>query len=108
MQKIILGVLFMAGSLSVIAASEPEFQLVIENHRFVPETLTVPAAQKIKLIIHNKDATPEEFESHDLRREKIVPAQGQVILWVGPLKPGSYHFFGEFNPKTATGTMIVK
>ena len=85
-----------------------EYRLVIKNHRFEPENLVLPAGQKLKLIIENQDPTPEEFESHPLNREKIVPANGKASIFLGPLKAGTYPFFGEFNPKTATGTIIVK
>lgn len=91
------------------AHSETEgYRLVIKNHRFEPANLVIPAGQKIRLIIENQDPTPEEFESHQLNREKIVPANGVITVYIGPLTPGSYPFFGEFNPKTATGNIIVK
>ncbi len=89
-------------------AEPPEYRLVIKNHRFEPATLAVPAGQKIKLVIDNQDPTPEEFESHLLNREKMVPANGKAVVFVGPLEPGAYPFFGEFNPKTATGTLSAK
>jgi hypothetical protein len=89
-------------------AETPEYRLVIKNHRFEPTNLTVPAGQKIKLVIENLDSTPEEFESHPLNREKLVPANGKTIVYVGPLEPGNYPFFGEFNPQTAIGTISAK
>jgi len=85
-----------------------EFRLVIKNHQFEPASLVIPAGQKIKLVIENQDPTPEEFESHLLNREKIVPANGKTAIFLGPLDPGTYPFIGEFNPKTATGNIIVK
>lgn len=89
-------------------AETPEFKLVIESHRFVPAELKVPAGQKIRLLIENRDATPEEFESYDVNREKVVPANGRITLFVGPLKPGRYEFFGDFNPKTARGFLVAE
>jgi plastocyanin domain-containing protein len=86
----------------------PEFALVIESHQFVPAELKVPAGQKFRLTVENRDPTPEEFESYDLHREKIVPGRGRITLYVGPLKPGRYEFFGEFNPATARGFMVVE
>lgn len=85
-----------------------EYRLVIKNHQFEPANLALPAGQKIKLVIENRDPTPEEFESHPLNREKIVPANGKTTVFLGPLDPGSYPFFGEFNPKTAIGVITVK
>ena len=89
------------------ADAEPEFQLVVKDHRFTPEVTTVPASQKIRLIIENQDPTPEEFESHALNREKIVPAGGKIVVFVGPLKPGRYEYYGEFHADTARGWLVA-
>ncbi len=89
-------------------ADTPEFTLVIESHRFIPVELKVPAGQKIRLLVENRDPTAEEFESYDFNREKIVPGKGRIALFVGPLKPGRYEFFGEFNPTTARGFLIAE
>jgi uncharacterized protein (DUF58 family) len=89
-------------------ADTPEFTIVIESHRFTPAELKVPAGTKIRLLIENRDPTPEEFESHDFHREKIVPGKGRIALLVGPLKPGRYEFFGEFNADTARGYLIAE
>lgn len=94
-----------AGSL---LAAEPEFRLVLKNHRFSPSEVTVPAGQKVRLVVENQDPTPEEFESYSLNREKIVPAGGKITLFVGPLQPGRYEFFGEFNASTARGWIVVQ
>ena len=101
--------LFLAALLATCAyAAEPELKLVIENHRFEPAELTVPAGQKVKLIIENRDATPEEFESHDLKREKVIAGKSTASIFIGPLKPGRYSFVGEYNEKTAKGVIEAK
>jgi plastocyanin len=92
----------------VLADDVPEFTIVIKDHRFTPAELTIPAGVKVKLIIDNQDATPEEFESHELNREKIVPGNSQAKIFVGPLEPGVYPFFGEFHEATAQGKLMVK
>src|SRR4030095_5168171 len=84
-------------------ADTPEFQIVIKDHRFTPAELTVPADTKIRLVVVNEDPTPEEFESYDFNREKIVPGHGRIVVFVGPLKAGKYEYFGEFNMATARG-----
>lgn len=89
-------------------AADPELKLTLKDHRFSPAELTAPAGQKLKLIVENQDATPEEFESYSLNREKIVPAGGRIVVYVGPLKPGRYEFFGDFNASTARGWLVVQ
>ena len=89
-------------------AAETEIPLVLKDHRFNPPEITAPAGQKVRLVIQNQDATPEEFESYALNREKIVPAGGKIVVYVGPLKPGRYEFFGEFNARTARGWLVVQ
>jgi len=89
-------------------AADPEFSLAIKDHRFEPSELTVPAGQKIKLIVQNQDATPEEFESKSLKREKVIAGNSSATILVGPLTPGRYPFIGEYNEKTAQGVIIAK
>ena len=91
-----------------IAAQERSYTLVIKDHKFQPSEIEVPAGEKIALTVKNDDPTPEEFESTELRREKVISGGQQAIIYIGPLKPGKYEFFGDFNPKTARGHIIVK
>lgn len=88
-------------------AEEPVFHIEIRNHLFIPDTLTVPAGKRFKLVIDNRDVTPEEFESFELNREKVVMGQASTSVFIGPLKPGTYPFFGEFNPETAQGQLVA-
>jgi plastocyanin len=89
-------------------AAEPERLLVIRNHRFEPAEFKVPAGQRIQLVLHNQDATAEEFESPALGREKLVPAGARARLFIGPLRPGRYAFSGEYHEATAQGTVVAE
>lgn len=89
-------------------AAVPEIELIIRDHLFFPATLEIPAGQKVRIRIINQDPSPEEFESFELNREKLVVGNGQVVIFIGPLEPGEYPFFGEFYPKTAQGVVIAK
>ena len=90
------------------AAADNEIALVIRDHRFEPAEVKVPAGQKIKLVVHNQDTTAEEFESHELNREKVIAPGAKVNIYIGPLNPGRYPFFGEFHERTARGTVIAE
>jgi len=91
-----------------IEAQEASYSLIIKDHKFQPSDIEIPAGQKIALVVKNGDPTPEEFESTELRREKVVAGGDQITVYIGPLKRGSYEFFGDFNPTTARGHIIVK
>lgn len=82
--------------------------IVIKNHRFEPDYIEAPTNQKIKLKISNLDDMIEEFESIDLRREKIIPPGKSITIVLAPLKEGEYNFFGDFHQDTARGILKVK
>ncbi|WP_051364549.1 cupredoxin domain-containing protein [Rickettsia japonica] len=84
-----------------------EVKIAIQDHKFVPNIVEVPKSTKIRLIVHNEDDTVEEFESHDLHREKIVMPNESIHIILAPLKSGKYEFFGDFHPDTAQGLIIV-
>lgn len=90
------------------AQAGPPLELVIRGHLFYPAELEVPAHQKVKLLVINEDPTPEEFESYELNREKVIMGNSRTVIFIGPLAPGEYPFFGEFNLSTAQGKVIVK
>lgn len=99
----------MAGWPGVAQAAEvAEVSVVIRNHRFEPAEIKVPAGRKVKLVLSNQDGTPEEFESHELKREKVIPAGARATVFIGPLEKGRYPFFGEFNQATAQGVVVVE
>lgn len=94
----------------VTRADEPanEVSLTIENNRFYPEEIKVKAGTPFVLIITNKDQSAEEFESLELRIEKIIPAGKTLRLRMPALKPGTYRVFGDFHEKTAKGRIVAE
>lgn len=89
-------------------AADLEYTISIREHRFIPAELRVPAGKKIKLLIDNQDPSAEEFESHELNREKVIPGNTKLPIFIGPLSPGRYPFFGEFNQQTAKGVIVAE
>ncbi|MBI3621960.1 MAG: cupredoxin domain-containing protein [Nitrospirae bacterium] len=88
--------------------ADQELALTIRGHRFEPTEVRAKAGSPIVLKVTNADATPEEFESTALNREKLVRGGGTITIRLPALKPGVYEFFGEFNPKTATGRLVIE
>ncbi len=103
-----LTVLLLGLSAVPARAEVPQFEIRIENHLFQPAELTIPANTKVRLLVRNLDPTPEEFESWELNREKVILGGQSAVIFVGPLPPGEYPFFGEFNPKTAQGRLLAR
>jgi heme/copper-type cytochrome/quinol oxidase subunit 2 len=94
---------------SYAAAVEiPAYSLVLKDHTYSPSELKIPADTKVRIKVTNQDATPEEFESTELNRESIVLPGQTVDVFVGPLKAGSYRFFGDFHQDTAQGHLVVE
>jgi hypothetical protein len=89
-------------------AAPAQLTLHIKDHKFVPAELDVPANAKFELLVVNDDPTPEEFESHEFNREKVVTGNSSITVPMGPLAPGRYAYFGEFHMDTAKGTLIAK
>jgi plastocyanin len=85
------------------------FTLTLKNHTFEPKVLKVPAGKKVKIVVVNQDATPAEFESKPLNREKVIPGKSSGVINVGPLKPGRYDFVEEYHETEtgAQGTIVV-
>jgi high-affinity iron transporter len=103
-----------AAVLTLILAGAPDARaedlpiLVFHNHRFEPSRIEVPAHTKFKLLVKNNDDAADEFESTTLNREKLVPAGQTITVFLGPLDPGEYKFFGDFHQDTAQGVLVAK
>ena len=80
-----LAISLLLGMVPVLCwADQGNFSLVIKDHKFQPVQLTIPANQRIILIVENQDPTVEEFESYDQNREKVVQGNGKIkVLLAG-------------------------
>jgi plastocyanin domain-containing protein len=88
-------------------ATSKEYLIILKDHLFYPSHIVVPTNKKVKLLIENQDSTPEEFDSFDLNREKVLYPNRKSVIYIGPLSKGRYEFFGEFSPNTARGFVIA-
>ena len=100
----------LAGFLAMGAAvaRADDYVLTIKDHRFTPTEIKIPANTRVQITVVNDDPTPEEFESHDMKVEKVIPCTSKPVVRIGPLKPGRYPFVGEFHEATAKGTVIAE
>jgi Cupredoxin-like domain len=98
-------ILFLVGLAGLLvvgttSAHAQNYVLTIKDHRFTPTEIKIPANKRVQ--------TPEEFESKEMKVEKVIPGKSKGVVRVGPLKPGRYPFFGEFHEATAKGTLIAE
>jgi heme/copper-type cytochrome/quinol oxidase subunit 2 len=91
-----------------LAADAASVQLVIKGHRFEPAELRVPANTPVVIEVLNEDDTAEEFESAELRIEKVIAGKRQSTVRVKPLPPGRYPFVGEYHADTAKGVLVAE
>jgi hypothetical protein len=103
-----LAVGLVACGVSERAGAADPVQFVLVNHRFQPDHITVPAGQRFRIELTNHDDTVDEFESYDMKFEKIVVSGGHIAVFAGPLHPGTYKFFDDYHPDTATGTITAE
>jgi plastocyanin len=89
------------------SAQEASYAITIRDGRFDPSTLNVKAGVKFKLTVTNATAKSAEFESAELNREKVIPAGTSGSLYIGPLEPGTYPFFDDFN-QSNRGQIVAK
>lgn len=103
----LLGVGLLLAATVSMAADLPTFQLEMKDGVLNPARIAVPAGQKIKIEIHNTGQSAVEFESVQLRKEKVLAPGAQSFVVIAPLQPGEYKFFDDFHVQ-AQGAIVAK
>jgi plastocyanin len=95
-------------TLAPVTARAQSYTITLKDHRFQPAELTVPSGKRITVTVVNEDPTPEEFESRELKFEKVIPGKSKGVVRFGPLAKGRYTFFGEYHEDTAKGVVVAE
>jgi plastocyanin len=90
------------------AWADDGYVMTFKNNKLEPAELAVPAGKEFKLVVKNADQTPEEFESGDLKIEKIIAGGSEAEFTIKALDAGSYEVYGEFHEDTAKGNIVAK
>ncbi|MFZ0890382.1 MAG: cupredoxin domain-containing protein [Candidatus Binataceae bacterium] len=93
---------------AVAHAEDGAWELRFENHRFAPQTLTVPAGRPLVVTVVNADKETIEFESFKLNREKAVSPGETITVHLPALSPGSYDFYDDFHQDVPEGAIVAK
>jgi len=96
-----------AGINTAHAADLPTFKLEMNDGKLNPARIEVPAGQRIKIEVHNVGKGAAEFESVQLRKEKVLAPGADSFVVIAPLEPGEYKFFDDFH-QSAQGVIVAK
>ena len=89
------------------AADLPTFKLEMNDGKLNPARIEVPAGQRIKIEVRNTGKGAAEFESVQLRKEKVLAPGADSFVVIAPLEPGEYKFFDDFHQQ-AQGVIVAK
>lgn len=104
----IISIVLIIGSFAHAADDTVQVKLIAQGGKFIPTEIKAPANKRIELLVENKGPGAEEFESKELKREKVIPEGQTVKITLGTLKKGVYKFFGDYHAETAQGKLIVE
>jgi len=95
-------------STATFAEDDPVFVIKFSDGKIDPQVLEVPADRRFKLVLQNEGTSPVEFESTELRREKVLGAGTTSFIVIRRLDAGEYRFFDDFHPDTPPATLIAR
>ena len=82
--------------LAAHAADLPTFKLEMNDGKLNPARIEVPAGQRIKIEVHNIGKGAAEFESVQLRKEKVLAPGADSFVVIAPLDAGRIQVFRRF------------
>lgn len=91
-----------------LAADEPTFRIEFRDGVIAPLELEVPADTRIRLELHNTGTTPVEFESVELRKEKVIGPGNDTVMVIRRLSPGRYDFFDDFHLDMPHAVLVAR
>jgi hypothetical protein len=92
---------------NAVAADEPTFSIEFKDGALTPSRVEVPANRRFRLELKNAGTTPAEFESSELKKEKVLAPGTTSSLIFRTLEPGEHPFFDDFHPE-AKGVLVAK
>ena len=90
------------------ALAQDEQEIRFENHKFTPQTLSVPSGQKLAIKVINASKETIEFESFKLNREKVVTPGETITVHLPELSAGAYDFYDDFHQDVPEGSIVAK
>lgn len=101
-------VIFVLAASGATGADEPTFRIEFSDGLITPLQLEVPADTRFRIELVNRGSTPVEFESLQLRKEKVIGPGNQTVMVIRRLDPGTYDFFDDFHLDTPHAVLIAR
>ena len=104
-----IAVLALTASLAGLAHAEEAvtFKLDMNDGKLLPARIEVPAGKRIRIEVRNIGKGAAEFESVQLRKEKVLAPGAESVVVIAPLEKGEYKFFDDFHQE-AQGLIVAK
>jgi hypothetical protein len=95
-------------SLTAEAKDPMTYEITLKGQTFTPAELNVPAGEPFIIKLKNENDAAAEFESKDMKFEKIVAGHATIPVKVKALPGGTFEFFDEYHEEAARGTVVCK
>ena len=86
----------------------PVFRLEFRDGAIAPLRVAVPAERPFKLVLDNVGASPVEFESRDLHKEKVLAPGTSSFMVIRRLAAGEYIFFDDFHLDAPQAVLVAE
>lgn len=111
MRRLVFACLAILATLSLAATVRADdlqtFRIEIKDGVITPKQTEVPANKDFKLEVANTGSIPAEFESKQLRQEKVLAPGKSVTITIRGIDPGEYQFVDEFHENDAAGQGVI-
>ena len=106
---LLLGILALAATaFPALAGDESTFRIEFRNGHISPGRIEGPAKTRFRLELVNTGEMPAEFESLELRKEKVIAPGSETVMVIRTLDPGEYSFFDDFQPGSPPAILTAK
>jgi Cupredoxin-like domain len=95
-------------SVAALAEDYPVFLIEFRDGAISPPVVEVPAGTRFKLELRNTGLSPVEFESLELRKEKVLGPGVTSFIVIRSLDPGEYRFFDDFHLDMPPATLLAR
>ena len=90
------------------AETATPIEITLQADVFAPAEVKAPAGKPFILKFTNKDTAAAEIEAKDLKIEKVVAGNSEIVVRVPAMKPGRYLFVNEYKEDTVKGLVVVE